>query len=92
MVLTSSFWQCSNSIYNNALYPRPKERGFTARQINAVRDKLPEGYKDANGYFWNTRTLNLLRDTHKDFDQAVKIAKKISEWASVKIDGTSYSK
>lgn len=77
---------------NNAVMIAHQMTANVQKRINALRNKLPEGYKDADGHFWNTNTFNLLRNTHKDFDQAVKIAKKISEWASVKIDGTSYSK
>ncbi|HHW4672623.1 MAG TPA: hypothetical protein ACQGQF_02155, partial [Xylella fastidiosa subsp. pauca] len=77
---------------NNAVTIAHQMTANVQKRINALRGKLPEGYKDADGHFWNTNTFNLLRDTHKDFDQAVKIAKKISSWASVKIDGTSYPK
>lgn len=75
---------------NNAVMIAYQMTANVQKRMNALRDKLPEGYQDEGGHFWNVRTGDLLRDTHKDFDKAVKTAKKISGWASVKIDGTSY--
>ena len=75
---------------NNAVMIAYQMTANVQKRMNALRDKLPEGYQDEGGHFWNARTGDLLRDTHKDFDKAVKTAKKISGWASVKIDGTSY--
>ncbi|KAB7767636.1 hypothetical protein [Xanthomonas maliensis] len=75
---------------NNAVMIAHQMTANVQKRMNALRGKLPEGYQDENGHFWNARTFDLLRDTHNDFDKAVKTAKKISDWASVKIDGTSY--
>ncbi|MDC6409554.1 hypothetical protein LOD50_10945 [Xylella fastidiosa subsp. multiplex] len=75
---------------NNAVMIAHQMTTNVQKRINALRDKLPEGYKDADGHFWNTITVNLLRDTHKDFDKTVNTAKKISGWASLKIDGTNF--
>lgn len=75
---------------NNAVMIAYQMTANVQKRMNALRGKLPEGYQDENGHFWNARTGDLLRDTHKDFDKAVKTAKKISGWASVKIDGTNY--
>ena len=75
---------------NNAVMIAYQMTANVQKRMNDLRDKLPEGYQDADGHFWNARTGDLLRDTHKDFVKAVKTAKKISGWASVKIDGTSY--
>ena len=74
---------------NNAVMIAYQMTANVQKRMNDLRDKLPEGYQDADGHFWNARTGDLLRDTHKDFVKAVKTAKKISGWASVKIDGTS---
>ena len=75
---------------NNAVMIAYQMTANVQKHMNDLREKLPEGYQDAGGHFWNARTGDLLRDTHKDFVKAVKTAKKISGWASVKIDGTSY--
>ena len=75
---------------NNAVMIAYQMTANVQKRMNDLRDKLPEGYQDADSHFWNARTGDLLRDTHKDFVKAVKTAKKISGWASVKIDGTSY--
>ncbi|MCK9396720.1 MAG: hypothetical protein M0Q44_14155 [Methylobacter sp.] len=60
------------------------------QRVNTLRKQLPEGYRDENGHFWTARTTDLIRETHHDFDSAVKQGKIISGWASVKIDGTKY--
>ncbi|WP_369211027.1 hypothetical protein [Xylella fastidiosa] len=75
---------------NNAVMIAYQMTANVQKRMKALRGKLPEGYKDADGHFWSVRISNLLRETHKDFDKAVKTAKKISSWASVKIDGTRY--
>lgn len=75
---------------NNAVMIAYQMTANVQKRMNALRDKLPEGYQDADGRFWNAHISDLLSDTHTDFDKAVKNAKKISGWASVKIDGTSY--
>ncbi|OOX22708.1 hypothetical protein Xazr_21455 [Xanthomonas campestris pv. azadirachtae] len=75
---------------NNAMMIAYQMTANVQKRMHALRGKLPKGYRDENGHFWNARTFELLRDTQKDFDKAVKTAKKISGWASVKIDGTSY--
>ncbi|MGY0343533.1 hypothetical protein [Xylella fastidiosa] len=75
---------------NNAVMIAHQMTANVQKRINAVRDKFPEVYKDVDDHFWGGRISNLLHETHRDFDKAVKTAKKISSWASVKIDGTSY--
>ena len=75
---------------NNAVMIACQMTANVQKRMNALRNKLPEGYKNDGGHFWNASTGDLLRATHKDFDNAVKTAKKISGWAAVKIDGTSY--
>lgn len=75
---------------NNAVMIAHQMTANVHKRINAMREKLPEGYQDGNGYAWSASIRDLLRETHNDFDKAVKTAKQISVWASVKIDGTNY--
>lgn len=76
---------------NNAVMIVHQMTANVHKRINAMREKLPEGYQDGIGYAWSAGIRDLLRETNNDFDKAVKAAKQISTWASVKIDGTSYS-
>ncbi|NRP55777.1 hypothetical protein XFRB_10530 (plasmid) [Xylella fastidiosa] len=75
---------------NNAVMIAYQMTANVQKRMNTLRDKLPEGYKDVDDHFWGGRIRKLLHETYQDFDKAVKTAKKISSWASVKIDGTSY--
>ncbi|ODJ92744.1 hypothetical protein BB779_24825 (plasmid) [Pseudomonas viridiflava] len=75
---------------NNAVMIAHQMTANVHKRIDALRQKLPEGYQDGNGYAWSASIRDLLRETNNDFDKAVKTAKQISVWASVKIDGTNY--